>query len=163
VNGAPRPKIEQVIRDYGEEPRAAQIAHAIAAERRRAPFRDTLRLAECVARAVGGRRGRLHPATRTFQGLRIAVNDELGAIERGLPAVAGCVRPGGRLGVITFHRLEDRPVKHFLRDGVRAGRFRALGDYTPSSRERGRNPRSRSARLRVVEIVRQDAPTRENA
>ncbi len=153
VNAAPEHELADAIRRYGEEPHSARVARAIVLARRRAPFRDTLRLAECIAEATGGRRGRLHPATRTFQGLRIAVNDELGRLERGLPTVLGCVRVGGRVAVITFHRLEDGIVKRCLKGAVQAGTALALDDRTPSREERGRNPRSRSARLRSVEIV----------
>ncbi len=153
VNARDEDELADVFTRFGEEPAARRVARAIVSERRTAPFRDTLRLAECVARAAGGRRGRLHPATRVFQALRIAVNDELGRLERGLPAVADCVHPGGRMGVITFHRLEDRLVKDFFRAGKRGGRFRVLPDRTPTGGERGRNPRSRSARLRAVEVL----------
>jgi 16S rRNA (cytosine1402-N4)-methyltransferase len=171
VNDSDEAELADIISRFGEEPQARRIARAIVAERRRAPFRDTLRLAECVARATGGRRGRLHPATRTFQALRIAVNDELGRLDRGLPAVARCVRAGGRFGVLTFHRLEDGAVKRFFRDGERAGWCRRLPDRTPTAAETRRNPRSRSARLRAVETIaapggptdRRDARTSGNA
>lgn len=146
-------ELERIFREFGEEPGAARVADAIAAERRRAPFRDTLRLAEAVARATGGRRGRLHPATRVFQALRIAVNDELGRIERALPLVAAELAPGARFGVLTFHRLEDRLAKRFFRDGERAGRFEVLPDRTPTRAEERANPRSRSARLRAVVLT----------
>jgi 16S rRNA (cytosine1402-N4)-methyltransferase len=89
-----------------------------------------------------------------FQALRIEVNDEIGRLRRGLPAVASVVRPGGRLGVLSFHRLEDREVKRFLADGARRGALRPVGDATPGRDEVRRNPRSRSARLRAAEIVR---------
>jgi len=153
VNECSEVELADLISRFGEEPSARRIARAIVEERRRAPFRDTLRLAECVARAAGGRRGRLHPATRTFQALRIAVNDELGRLERGLPAVARCTRAGGRMAVLTFHRLEDAAVKRFFRDGQRAGWCRVLPDRTPGVSEIRRNPRSRSARLRIVEMA----------
>ena len=129
---------------------AERIARAVVVERALAPFRDTLRLAETVARAAGGRRGKSHPATRVFQALRIAVNDELGRLRRGLPAVASTVRPGGRMAVISFHRLEDREVKAFFDDD----RFSEVADATPSRDEVRANVRSRSARLRAVEVTR---------
>lgn len=153
VNTASEDELARIFSEYGEEPAAARVAGAIVRERRRAPFQDTLRLAETVARATGGRRGRLHPATRAFQALRIEVNDELGRAERALPRVAGRTRVGGRVAVLTFHRLEDRLAKRFFRDGTRAGRFRSLPDRTPSRAEERSNPRSRSARLRSVEIL----------
>ncbi len=154
VNRRTEAQLAQIFRDWGEEPSADRIARAIVAERRRAPFRDTLRLAETVAQATGGRRGRLHPATRVFQALRIAVNDELGRVERGLPAVAACVRAGGRFAVLTFHRLEDRLVKAFFRAGVESGEWRDVTQATADRVEVRANPRSRSARLRVAERVR---------
>ncbi len=153
VNDASEAELADVFARFGEEPAAERVARAIVAERRAAPFRDTLRFAECVARACGGRRGRLHPATRVFQALRIAVNDELGRLARGLPAVAACVRRGGRFAVLSFHRLEDAAVKRFFRAGAQGGRFRELADRTPSRAEQARNPRSRSARLRAVEVL----------
>jgi 16S rRNA (cytosine1402-N4)-methyltransferase len=133
---------------------AERIARAVVVERALAPFRDTLRLAETVARASGGRRGKLHPATRVFQALRIAVNDELGRLRRGLPAVASTVRSGGRFAVISFHRLEDREVKGFFDDGADDGRFVHVIDATPTRDEVRTNARSRSARLRAVEVKR---------
>ncbi len=153
VNTRDEDALADVFSRFGEEPRARTVARAIVNERRRAPFRDTLRLAECVAQAVGGRRGRLHPATRVFQALRIVVNDELGRLERGLPAVLGCVREGGRMAVLTFHRLEDRLVKRFFQRGRAAGRVRVLPDATPGKPELSANPRSRSARLRAAEVL----------
>ena len=153
VNKRTLPQLAEIFAELGEEPMAERVAKAIVLERAKAPFRDTLRLAETVSRAVGGRKGKLHPATRVFQALRIAVNDELGRLRRGLPAVASTVRAGGRFAVISFHRLEDREVKGFFKDGEDRGAFREVRDATPSDREVGANPRSRSARLRAVEIV----------
>jgi len=153
VNTRDEDTLADVFARFGEEPRARTVARAIVDERRRAPFRDTLRFAECVSQAVGGRRGRLHPATRVFQALRIVVNDELGRLERGLPAMLGCVREGGRLAVLTFHRLEDRMVKRFFQGGRAAGRVRVLPAATPGRPELSANPRSRSARLRAAEVL----------
>lgn len=110
-----REELESVIRTLGEEPRARAIASEVVASRERAPVRTTGQLAAIVSRATGGRRGRLHPATRTFQALRILVNDELGALAEGLPQAVGLLRRGGRLAVISFHSLEDRIVKRFFR------------------------------------------------
>jgi 16S rRNA (cytosine1402-N4)-methyltransferase len=145
------------IADYGEERFARRIAAAIVAGR---PYADTLQLAEVISAAVpGGKRSRIHPATRTFQALRIAVNDELGELERMLPAVVDRLLPGGRVGIITFHSLEDRIVKRFFaresgRDAPRDPYGNPLGQprlapprsTTPS--EDDPNPRARSARLR---------------
>jgi 16S rRNA (cytosine1402-N4)-methyltransferase len=154
VNSRPLPELARIFAEFGEETSAEKIAKAVVLERARAPFRDTLRLAETVARAVGGRRGKLHPATRVFQALRIAVNDELGRLRRGLPVVASTVRGGGRMAVLSFHRLEDREVKGFFKDGESRGAFRGVADAAPTAAETRANPRARSARLRAVEVVR---------
>lgn len=157
VNSRTIAELEEIFFELGEEPMAHRAATAIAVERARAPFRDTLRLAETVSRALGGRRGRMHPATRVFQALRIAVNDELGRLRRGLPAVASTLRDGGRFAVLSFHRLEDREVKSFFRDGQMRGAFRDVCDAVPARDEVASNPRSRSARLRAVEVVKGEA------
>jgi 16S rRNA (cytosine1402-N4)-methyltransferase len=99
---------------------------------------------------VSGRRERTHPATRTFQALRIAVNDELGALERGLAAAAARTQPGARIAVISFHSLEDRIVKHTFRNDPRL-RVVTKKPLVPSEAEVARNPRSRSAKLRIAE------------
>lgn len=115
VNGLPPEELATILFRYGEEPRSRRIAAAIARERERAPIVSTARLAEVVGGAVGGRRGQaIHPATRTFQALRIATNDELTALERALEGALGVLAPGGRLVTIAFHSLEDRIVKRFL-------------------------------------------------
>lgn len=143
---------------YGEERRSRRIAKCVVEARRRAPIQTTTHLADLIARAVPSRsraaRGP-HPATRSFQALRIAVNDELGALKELLAALPTCLAPGGRAVIISFHSLEDRLVKHAIRDGVRAGRMRALTrkPVRPSEQEMAANPRSRSARLRAVERV----------
>jgi 16S rRNA (cytosine1402-N4)-methyltransferase len=154
VNTRTASALAEIFAKFGEEPAAERIARAVVVERALAPFRDTLRLAETVARAAGGRRGKLHPATRVFQALRIAVNDELGRLKRGLPAVASTVRSGGRFAVISFHRLEDREVKGFFDDGADDGRFVHVIDAAPTRDEVRANARSRSARLRAVEVKR---------
>ena len=111
---APRELADLLFR-YGEEPRARRIAEAIARERARAPIASTARLAETVSAALGGRRGQaIHPATRTFQALRIATNDELAVLERALAGAVDVLTPGGRLVTIAFHSLEDRIVKRFV-------------------------------------------------
>jgi 16S rRNA (cytosine1402-N4)-methyltransferase len=112
INTLPETDLADLIWRYGEEPQSRRIARAIMAAR---PLHTTRELADVVSRATGGRRGRLHPATRTFQALRIAVNQELQSIESVLPLAVEALGPGGRLAVITFHSLEDRIVKQFIR------------------------------------------------
>lgn len=122
----PEKELADAIFLMGGERRSRRIAAAIVRERARVPFRDTAHLAEVISRAVGGRRGRIHPATRTFQALRMLVNDEPGHLAEGLPEVVGCLRPGGRLAVISFHSGEDGVVKRFFRGEAREGRLRLL-------------------------------------
>lgn len=167
VNEAGEKALIAILRRYGEEQRARRIASAIIAERAQSPIDTTGRLAAIVERAVGSGDGRIHPATRTFQALRIAVNDELGELARALSAAERLLAAGGRLVVVTFHSLEDRIVKQFLR--LRAGRAPggsrhapARADerapsfdcpsgqpFTPSADEVVVNPRARSAKMRV--------------
>lgn len=178
VNEMPEAELADIIHTFGEEKKARRVARAITAARARTPITRTTALAEVVGRAVGGRgRQDIDPATRTFQALRIYVNDELGELERGLCAAERALRPGGRLAVVSFHSLEDRTVKRFLRlrsgdvprgsrhsplpagdDHPPAPTFRALyrSARRPDAREAERNPRARSARLRAAE--RTDAP-----
>lgn len=168
VNTLEQGDLADLIYQYGEERRSRPIARAIVRERERAPIETTERLAAIVERALGGRRGsRTHPATRTFQALRIATNDELGELERGLRAGLAALLPGGRFVVIAFHSLEDRIVKRFFADEARGcdcppealictcGReptIRLVGKaIKPSASEVQRNPRARSAIMRVVE------------
>src|SRR6478752_443494 len=171
LNTAEEAEIARVLRDYGEEPRARAIARAIVAAR---PVERTAELAAIVRRAAGFRQGqKSDPATRTFQAIRIHLNAELEELEQGLRAAERALRPGGRIAVVTFHSLEDRIVKRFLKErsgNVPAGsRHRpqvARGPaptcekvakpVSPSERELARNPRARSARLRTA--VRTDAP-----
>jgi 16S rRNA (cytosine1402-N4)-methyltransferase len=116
VNTLPEEELADIIYRYGEERMSRRIARRIVERRSRHPIRTTTELAEIVAQAAGRRREeRIHPATRTFQALRIAVNDELGALEAALPAATELLKPDGRLAVITFHSLEDRIVKEFMR------------------------------------------------
>jgi len=167
----PEAELAGLFRRYGEEPQAARIARAIVAARRTAPVETAEDLAALVEAAVprrSGPRGRIHPATRVFQALRIAVNDELGALEAVLAAAMDLLRPGGRLAVIAYHSLEDRLVKRFMaaeRKGCvcppafpvcvcgRAPRLRAVGPQpiVAAEAELAANPRARSARLRVAE------------
>ena len=158
-------ELVEVIRDYGEERFAVPIAKALVARREGgAPVRRTGELSALVARAVKTREPGQDPATRTFQALRIFVNQELEALEQGLKAALALLAPGGRLVVISFHSLEDRIVKTFIaresRDEVdrrapfappRALRLRALARVKPSAAEVAANPRARSAVMRVAE------------
>ena len=146
--------IAGILWEYGEERRSRRIAAAIVQERERGPIATTERLAEIVRRAVGGRKGRIDPATRTFQALRIAVNDELGELKRGLEGAVTHLNAGGRLGVISFHSLEDRIVKRFMRDLARNGRASLLTrkPVTATEQEIAANPRARSAKLRALRL-----------
>jgi 16S rRNA (cytosine1402-N4)-methyltransferase len=160
-------EIADVLFRYGEERMNRRIARAIVARRAEAPLATTRDLAELVERTLGRRERNKHPATRTFQALRLQVNDELGSLERALPAVVEVLKPGGRLAVISFHSLEDRIVKQFIRGPqaapVRRGLpqpvaapapLRALGRaQLPDADEVARNPRARSAVLRLAEKV----------
>jgi 16S rRNA (cytosine1402-N4)-methyltransferase len=168
VNTLPAQDLAEVLSRYGEEPRARAIARRIVAERDVRAFSRTSELADLVMKVYGGRRGRIHPATQTFQALRIAVNGELKALEAGLEAGLNLLAPGGRLVVISFHSLEDRIVKHFFAD--HQGRWESLAEggrkwvgvepkvevlirkpVMASEDECERNPRARSAKLRAVE------------
>lgn len=142
----------------GGESRARRVAHAIVEGRRRAPFARTLGLADVISRALGESSGKggIHPATKTFQALRRAVNEEGEELLAGLAAAALWLADGGRLAVITFHSGEDREVKRFLSDGARQGEWSVLTKKPVSadSVERKANPRSRSAHLRCAQRVR---------
>jgi len=167
--------LTSIIRQLGEERQAKRIAAFIVERRKTETFETTLDLAQCIEDAVGGRRGKkTHPATLTFQAIRMYVNDELGELARGLAAAERMLTPGGRLVVVTFHSLEDRLVKQFMREraGATAGGSRYMPEVKkgpapsfdlsrrkaiePGPQETATNPRARSARLRVVE--RTDAP-----
>ena len=161
--------IADALFTYGEEKQSRRIARFIVAARAEAPIERTAQLASVVAKALGGGWMAKHPATRTFQGLRILVNRELEDIEAGLEGAAARLKAGGRLAVISFHSLEDRIVKRFMRGDaekvpVRRGlppapetalRFRVIGKpVTAGDAELAANPRARSAVLRVAERVR---------
>jgi len=150
------PELERILRDFGEERFARRIARAIVERRRE--LRTTRDLAALVERVVPRRERRIHPATRTFQALRIAVNDELGALERALATLPRWLGPGGRVAIISFHSLEDRIVKQAFRAYERAGAVTVVTrkPVRPSAEEVEANPRSRSARLRVAEKVRRE-------
>ncbi len=167
VNGASEAELIRIFREFGEERFAPRIARAIIADRASKPFERTLELAEMISRVARTRERHKHPATRVFQALRIHVNGELVELETALCAAFERLAPHGRLAVISFHSLEDRMVKQFMRrhastDPVYAGlpfvpahaapKLRLVGKAIQAdSEETARNPRARSARLRVAE------------
>lgn len=155
VNTWPAEQLALLIKEYGEDPRAQLIARGIESRRRQKPFKTTTELADHIASLAHRTSGR-HPATRTFQALRIAVNSELENLAEGLRGVLPFIKPGGRLLVISFHSLEDRIAKNLFASFVQQGSCRYVapeegGPLTPSLREVENNPRSRSAKLRRVE------------
>jgi 16S rRNA (cytosine1402-N4)-methyltransferase len=170
LNTLPATELAAIFWKFGEERLARRIARAIDEERSRAPFRTTGQLAGLIERLSPRKGRRVHPATRVFQALRMAVNDELGALDRGLDVGLRLLRPGGRLAVISFHSLEDRAVKQFGRQQARdyevpgerdipelrrpkapALKWVTRKPIEPGAAEFEANPRSRSARLRVME------------
>lgn len=168
LNTAPEKQVAEVLRDYGEERFARRIARAIVTVRKQATIKTTRQLADIVVGASPTRERAKHPATRTFQAIRIYINRELDDLGQVLNEAVGALAPGGRLAVISFHSLEDRIVKRFIRDRSRAGDasglpvagtplpavLRPTGKLErPSVEEIQRNPRARSAILRVAEKV----------
>lgn len=171
VNSRSMAELEQIFKEYGEERFARRVARRIVTEREREPIQTTSRLADVVARAKPfSRHERIHPATRVFQGLRIAVNDELNRLRRSLPQSIEVLQIGGRLAVISFHSLEDRIVKQFMRQEAKGcicppmaptctcGRKPTLRiitarPITASADEVKANPRARSAKLRAAERI----------
>jgi 16S rRNA (cytosine1402-N4)-methyltransferase len=161
--------LSRVLRDYGEERHAKRIARAVLRAGAAAPITTTGRLAEVIAAAVPGREPGKHPATRSFQAIRIFINDELAALDAALEQSLALLKPGGRLCVISFHSLEDRRVKRFIRQHSQAAEpWRGLPDIPPHARPKLRpvgkavhagaaeieaNPRARSAVLRAAERV----------
>jgi 16S rRNA (cytosine1402-N4)-methyltransferase len=166
VNGAPLEELIRIFREFGEERFAPRIARAIVADRAKKPFERTLELADMISRVARSSERHKHPATRVFQALRIYVNGELKELEMGLDAALKRLAPQGRLAVISFHSLEDRMVKQFMRRHSLADpMYQGLPDIPAHARpklalvgkaieadaeESGKNPRSRSARLRVA-------------
>ncbi len=172
VNGVSAEELARIFTELGGEREARRFANAIVRNRQRLKFETTRQLAELIERISPRRGKKAHPATKVFQSLRIAVNDELGSLKRGLDAAVKMLKPGGRLAVITFHSLEDRVVKDFGRVRSRAYTFAGEVDVPelreprepelrwvtrkalkPGAAEMAENPRSRSAQLRVMEKV----------
>lgn len=170
VNQLDERSLADLLFRYGEERLSRPVARAIVARRQEKPFSSTTELADVVSRVVPRSKDGIHPATRTFQGLRIAVNDELGVLERALPAAVQRLKPGGRLAVITFHSLEDRIVKQFMRAEEKGctcppripmcvcGKAPTLEVETSkpivaTPEETAANPRARSAKLRVARRI----------
>lgn len=169
VNHSPEAEILRILREYGEEPRARRIAAAIVEKRAVKAFTTTTELAACIEKAVG-RSGKTHPATRSFQAIRMAINEELESLAAILSSATKILKPGGRLLIITFHSLEDREVKRYLRQHSQSyiddptwpqarpnpdRIFRLLSKkaIVPSAQETSTNPRARSAKLRVAQLL----------
>lgn len=152
VNYASRQELEKILKEYGEEKFARQIAKHIVSKRRDTQITTTTELVHIIEEAIPVSHGKekIHVATRTFQALRIAVNRELENLTSALPQALKIVEPGGKIGVISFHSLEDRIVKHFFRDTENI-EIITKKPITPSEEEIKENPRSRSAKLRVAE------------
>ncbi len=169
VNHSPEAEILRILREYGEEPRARRIAAAIVERRSVKPFSTTTELAACIEKAVG-RSGKTHPATRSFQAIRMAINEELESLTAVLSSATKILKPGGRLLIITFHSLEDREVKRYLRQHSqpyiddptwpearpnpdRIFQLLSKKAIAPSAQETSANPRARSAKLRVAQLL----------
>jgi 16S rRNA (cytosine1402-N4)-methyltransferase len=172
VNGSDEKALAGIFREFGDEPQAARFARGIVRERARGPLGTTTQLARLIERMSPRRGSKRHPATRVFQALRMAVNDEGRSLRSGLAAACTCLRPGGRLAVITFHSIEDRIVKEFGREKTRDYTFEGDVDVPelrwpvqpemkwvqrraiqPGDQEVRANPRARSAQLRVLERI----------
>jgi 16S rRNA (cytosine1402-N4)-methyltransferase len=162
VNALPEKELADLLYQYGEEKKSRSIAKAIAKERAKKPFTRTLELAELIEKTIGRHpRSKIHPATRSFQALRIVVNDELGELQHGLERAQKLLRPKGKLAIVTFHSLEDRIAKKFLAQERAVSRHAPAKKLTksqwqsqkpiePSEGEIMENPRARSAKLRIA-------------
>lgn len=154
INNYPENELERVIREYGEEPFARKIARAIVKERSISPINTCIDLSTLIAR-IYRKRGKTHPATRVFQALRIEVNKELSELKKGLMSAVRMLRVGGRIAVISYHSLEDRIVKNFMKENAREGYIRIITKkpIVPTKEEIMLNPSSRSAKLRGGEKI----------
>lgn len=148
-------ELERIFRDYGEEHRAAQIAHAILTSRHTQPIETTTQLKQIVESVLGPKRGRIHPATQIFQALRIACNDEFLHVEQIAKVIEQLLKPGARAAVLTFHSLEDRLVKNQFKALAATGSWKLVNKHAlaPSYEEIRQNRRARSAKLRVIERI----------
>lgn len=148
-------ELERIFRDYGEEHRAAQVAHAILTYRRMQPIQTTTQLKQVVESVLGPKRGRIHPATQIFQALRIACNEEFSQVEQIAAVIEQLLKPGARAAVLTFHSLEDRLVKNQFKTMANTGRWKLVNKHAlaPSYEEIRQNHRARSAKLRVIERI----------
>lgn len=156
VNNYPKEKLCDILWKYGEERWAKKIVHNIVREREKEPIRGTLRLSEIVARSIPRKTwGRIHPATRTFQSLRMEVNDELMSLTKGINSAVNLLRKGGRIVVISFHSGEDRIVKNIFKKKEEEGRLRILNKKVikPTEDEIRQNSSARSAKLRAAEKI----------
>ena len=157
VNTFSKNELEEIIKSYGEERYSHLVARAILQERKKRKITRTDELAEIISKSIGGkyRHQKLHPACRTFQALRIYVNDELGSVEEGVKKALEALETGGRICVISFHSLEDRIIKNLFRDNYKAGKVKLLTKkpIIPEREEVKSNPRSRSAKLRGAEKI----------
>lgn len=150
INSWPKEELDKIFWKYGEERKSRQIAATIFSARRKKRILTSKELANLILGVYGGRRGKIHPATKVFQALRIVVNDELENLNKVLPQAIDLLKKGGRIAVISFHSLEDRIVKHFFKENNRL-KIITKKPLIPSEEEVYRNPKSRSAKLRVAE------------
>ena len=155
VNNLERKELYELFYKLGEEKHSKRLADAIVSAREITPFETTTQLAMVLEKAVGGRKEKIHPATRVFQALRMMINDEINALEEGLGKIKEKIKKNGRINIISFHSLEDRIVKHTFRKWAELGlgQIKTKKPIVPSEQEVLKNPRSRSAKLRVFEIL----------
>ena len=155
VNNWPEDELEKILKLYGEERFSRQIARGIVMARNEKPIKNTFDLVKIIEKSTPNfyHHGRIHPATRTFQALRIAVNDELNTIQKGLEAALRMISSGAKIAVISFHSLEDRIVKNFFRDNKSVLQILTKKPVTPAAVEILNNPRARSGKLRVAQKI----------
>lgn len=155
VNTGTLEELARVFKEYGEEPRSEQVAHAIVTARQAGPLTTTAQLKQIVEGVLGPQRGRIHPATQIFQALRIACNQELENVAQVSAVLVKILKPGGRGAVLTFHSLEDRLIKQHFKQLVALGGWKLVNKHTiiPSHEEVRSNSRARSAKLRVIERI----------